>query len=74
MSIKNVVNGRKYSQKDTSNKKGLKGDVLSVSLTLAAGGKAKCFWVLLTHPVDHIDLLQCLSHRVFVLSITRDVG
>lgn len=43
-------------------------------LTLAAGGKHEDVGVFLAHPVNHVDLLQCLSHRVFVLAVTGNVG
>lgn len=43
-------------------------------LTLAAGGKHEDLGVLLAHPVNHVDLLQCLSHRVFVLAVAGNVG
>lgn len=43
-------------------------------LTFAAGGKHEDVGVLLAHPVNHVDLLQCLSHRVFVLGVTGNVG
>lgn len=39
------------------------------SLTGAAGGKRKDLWVFLTHPVNHVDLLQRLSDSVFVLGV-----
>lgn len=44
------------------------------SLTLATGGKHEGFWVFLTHPVNHIYLLQCLSDSIFVLGVTGNVG
>lgn len=44
------------------------------NLTLATGGEHEVVWVILAHPVNHIDLLQCLSDGVFVLSVTGNVG
>lgn len=46
----------------------------SESLTLATGGKHEGFWIFLAHPVNHIDLLQCLSDCIFVLSLTGNIG
>lgn len=43
-------------------------------LTLAAGGKHEGVWVFLTHPVNHVNLLQCLSHGIFVLRLAGHVG
>lgn len=45
----------------------------SQCLTLATGGKHEDFGVFLTHPVNHVYLLQSLSDSVFVLSVTGDV-
>lgn len=43
-------------------------------LTFAASDTHEDLGVFLAHPVNHVDLLQCLSHRVFVLGVTGNVG
>lgn len=45
----------------------------SQCLTLATGGKHEDIRVFLTHPVNHVYLLQRLSDSIFVLSVTGDV-
>lgn len=42
--------------------------------TFTAGGEHEDFWVCLTHPVDHVDLLQRLSDSVFVLGVAGNVS
>lgn len=44
------------------------------SLTLTAGGKHEDFGVTLTHPVNHVYLLQRLSDCVFVLGVAGNVS
>lgn len=41
--------------------------------TLAAAGKHEDFWVILAHPVNHVYLLQRLSHGVFVLGVAGNI-
>lgn len=40
------------------------------SLTITASSKFENLWILMTHPVDYINLLQGLSDCVFVLGFT----
>lgn len=51
-------------------------DVVNVasSLTLAAGGKREPVRVFVTHPVNHVYLLQGLSYGIFVLGVTGNKG
>lgn len=42
--------------------------------TFTAGGEHEDFWVFLTHPVDHVDLLQRLPDSVFVLGFAGNVS
>lgn len=42
--------------------------------TVTAGGEHEDFWVFLTHPVDHVYLLQRLSDGVFVLGVAGNIG
>lgn len=44
------------------------------NLTLASGGKHERLWVILTHPVNDVYLLQCLSDSIFILGVTGNVG
>lgn len=61
-------------QQQTTNYNKQQITVGAKTLTLAAGGKHEDFWVFLTHPVDHVYLLQSLSDCIFVLRITGNVG
>lgn len=42
--------------------------------TVAAAGKHEGFWVFLAHPVNHVYLLQRLSHSVFVLGVAGNIS
>lgn len=41
--------------------------------TLTAGSKYEVLGISVAHSVNHINLLQCVSNRIFILSGTRNI-